>query len=148
MGPVNNYCLLLIALTVSACGPAASDVAAKKAQEKRQAALRQEAERRAAQLARLKAEATSDLLDPQAAQFRDLHMDDFTLCGEMNAKNALGGYVGFDRFYTAGKAMFRTAAVSLNDRSRKNGIDIKNGSLTDAFDDIWSTCMRDGKKVE
>lgn len=44
------------------------------------------------------------LKDPASAQFRDLHYyGDWTvssglLCGEVNAKNAIGGYVGFRSF--------------------------------------------------
>jgi hypothetical protein len=37
--------------------------------------------------------------DPNAVQFRKIHVGaDGALCGEMNAKNAFGGYVGFKPF--------------------------------------------------
>lgn len=39
--------------------------------------------------------------DPLATQFRRLHLDDdrrVDLCGQVNAKNAFGGYVGFVTF--------------------------------------------------
>lgn len=38
--------------------------------------------------------------DPEAVQFRKLHIGaENTLCGEMNAKNAYGGYIGYKPFY-------------------------------------------------
>lgn len=41
------------------------------------------------------------LRDPPSAQFRNVHvnrLDSKTVCGEVNAKNAFGGYQGFMRF--------------------------------------------------
>lgn len=39
------------------------------------------------------------LKDPASAQYREIYRQpDGTLCGEVNAKNELGGYVGFRRF--------------------------------------------------
>ncbi len=45
-----------------------------------------------------------DLKDPSSAQFRDLYtisrgMGDDIICGEINAKNSYGAYVGFRKFY-------------------------------------------------
>jgi hypothetical protein len=50
-----------------------------------------------------KAEAAvkSELRDPSSAQFRDVHLNKLNsseVCGEVNAKNAFGGYSGFARF--------------------------------------------------
>src|SRR5690606_29384101 len=45
---------------------------------------------------------TRDLADPLAAQFRNVRQSnrhDFVVCGEMNAKNQYGGYVGFRKFW-------------------------------------------------
>ena len=39
------------------------------------------------------------LKDPSSAQWRGLYIRGIMLCGEVNAKNAYGGYVGFRRFY-------------------------------------------------
>lgn len=45
-------------------------------------------------------EATAQkLIDPSSAQFRDVRWNDETVCGEVNAKNRMGGYVGFKQFY-------------------------------------------------
>lgn len=39
------------------------------------------------------------LYDPDSAQFRN----QFRWCGEVNAKNRMGGYVGFTRYVVLGK---------------------------------------------
>lgn len=43
------------------------------------------------------------LLDPSSAQFRNMHIAKLKpiVCGEVNAKNRMGGYVGFKRFHIA-----------------------------------------------
>ena len=38
------------------------------------------------------------LRDPESAQFRDVKYFQRYVCGEVNAKNGMGGYVGFTRF--------------------------------------------------
>lgn len=46
-----------------------------------------------------------DLRDPMSVQYRNLQVFAgplMTVCGEVNAKNAYGGYVGFRRFVVAG----------------------------------------------
>jgi hypothetical protein len=47
------------------------------------------------------------LKDPESAQFRNLYTKSYAgkpspndaVCGEVNAKNSYGGYIGFTRFY-------------------------------------------------
>ena len=60
------------------------------------------------QLALVKEEAANAMKDPQSAQFRNIRAAMVTfegqspkidVCGEMNARNAFGGYVGFKTFY-------------------------------------------------
>lgn len=52
-----------------------------------------------------KAAVLENLKDPDSAKFRNLKTSrDLFLCGEVNAKNSMGGYVGFKRFYTMGAA--------------------------------------------
>ncbi|WP_417463247.1 hypothetical protein [Kordiimonas sp.] len=55
----------------------------------------------------IKTEVTRDFFDPASAQFRNIRLVDVTLkdgtqerrvCGEVNGKNRLGGYVGFSMF--------------------------------------------------
>lgn len=49
--------------------------------------------------------ATSDLKDPNSAQFRDVRIVQTpagrVVCGSINAKNTYGGYVGFTPFAAA-----------------------------------------------
>jgi hypothetical protein len=45
---------------------------------------------------------TQNLKDPDSALFRDMFLSNKelpTLCGEMNAKNSYGGYVGYKKFF-------------------------------------------------
>lgn len=42
------------------------------------------------------------LTDPQSAQFKNKD----GMCGEVNSKNKLGGYAGFQRYIAAGKNVF------------------------------------------
>lgn len=45
-----------------------------------------------------KAAVSKDLKDPSSAQFRNFKIEGGQLCGEVNAKNSMGGYAGFQRF--------------------------------------------------
>lgn len=42
-----------------------------------------------------------ELLDPSAAQFRTVAKTKYGVCGEVNAKNQMGGYSGFRLFYVS-----------------------------------------------
>jgi hypothetical protein len=42
------------------------------------------------------------LKDPESARFRDAFVNGSSYCGQVNAKNSYGGYVGFKRFAAAG----------------------------------------------
>lgn len=43
------------------------------------------------------------LSDPDSANFREIFLTEAgTVCGELNAKNKMGGYAGFRRFIVAG----------------------------------------------
>ncbi len=51
------------------------------------------------------------LRDPSSAQFRNVYFhrgvtNTPTTCGEVNAKNGFGGYSGYERFISAGRAEF------------------------------------------
>lgn len=41
---------------------------------------------------------TNKLVDPQSANFKDIFVRSDKVCGEVNAKNRMGGYVGFNQF--------------------------------------------------
>lgn len=72
-------------------------------------------------LAKAKDAVSRDMLDPEAARFRDLRIykkpptdedpDGMSLvCGEVNGKNAYGAYTGYSRFfwYEGGSVMRKT----------------------------------------
>jgi hypothetical protein len=41
---------------------------------------------------------TQQLKDPSSTQFRNEHLTNGVLCGELNSKNGFGAYVGYKRF--------------------------------------------------
>lgn len=47
----------------------------------------------------VKARVAGQLKDPDSAKFRDLERIGKAVCGEVNAKNSYGGYIGYQRFY-------------------------------------------------
>lgn len=65
-------------------------------------AAEQASDLQVALLERAKEVVARDLKDPSSAQFRNLRTSTVLpgyVCGEMNAKNSFGGYVGFISFY-------------------------------------------------
>ena len=57
----------------------------------------------------------SQLRDPGSAQFRNERLTKTrTLCGEVNAKNGMGGYTGFERYFTTGAVSYLEKSGSLN----------------------------------
>lgn len=82
----------LVCFSLTGCGPSEQQ-------------LKDEAERKSkevenAQIEALKSKVLERLTDPASAQFRKLKLlrENKGLCGEVNAKNKLGGYVGFSAF--------------------------------------------------
>lgn len=83
-----------------------------------------------ANVERIKSALTKTLKDPSSAQFKNMvaygspnSVIVTFLCGEVNAKNSYGGYIGFRRFFTIGE---HTSEIE-ND---------KNGYV---FDQMWPT---------
>ena len=79
-------------------------------------------------IAKAKTTAAYNLKDPDSAKFRDMTVIRGVVCGQINAKNSMGGYVGFKRFLVA-----------------------KDSSLIDddskPFDQLWSiTCQKNPPK--
>lgn len=73
------------------------------------AATKKKASPDAALIVRGQAEAKALLKDPDSAQFRNVHigidiLGNKKVCGEINAKNAFGGYTGFTPFVFHGRA--------------------------------------------
>jgi hypothetical protein len=55
----------------------------------------------------------NSLKDPDSARFRNTSVNGATYCGEVNAKNSYGGYVGFKRFVAIGSAALVEPAEDL-----------------------------------
>lgn len=67
-----------------------------------QAWLRKQAEAQSnAELAAMQREISDMMRDPESTRFRKLERIGGALCGEINAKNGMGGYVGYRRFVYA-----------------------------------------------
>ena len=53
-------------------------------------------------LSQAKKSLADDMKDPSSAQFRNVklqpYLDGYVICGEVNAKNSYGAYVGYTRF--------------------------------------------------
>lgn len=57
----------------------------------------------------------SRLRDPSSAQFRNERFtENRTLCGEVNSKNGMGGYTGFEKYFTTGSVSYLEKSGSLN----------------------------------
>lgn len=99
-----NYkqCLCILAVGIAstivfANQPSFSASAKKKAQGSKTVNIAAKAARLIAEAKELISEATND---PDAVKFRNLHnqKDGYIICGEYNAKNAYGGYIGYTQF--------------------------------------------------
>lgn len=63
----------------------------------------------------------SNLVDPESAQFRDeIRIGKSVLCGEVNAKNRMGGYTGFKKFVRT-QEFFHVEGTDLSRFSSKDG---------------------------
>ena len=72
------------------------------------------------------------LKDPGSAEFRNIVSSETVACGEVNAKNAFGGYVGFTRFlHTAG-------GITMLDESQDKA----------SFDVLWRTLCEPVTKTQ
>lgn len=40
-----------------------------------------------------------EMKDPDSALFKNVRLDGIMICGEVNAKNSMGGYPGYTQFY-------------------------------------------------
>ena len=79
------------------------------------------------------------LLDPESVQYRNVHETSWIdaqnghlhigLCGELNAKNHMGGYAGFRRFIFVASDIFGPDKV---------WIDGEDKLITDLFPDMWA----------
>ncbi|MBV7542211.1 hypothetical protein [Acidovorax sp. sic0104] len=96
---------------------------------------------------KVKAMVADGLSDPDSAKFRRLFISEFeegkgtatailSLCGEVNAKNKMGGYVGYHRFVADGKVAF------IDENLDENSVEQK------AFNTLYSaSCSSSIKEV-
>ena len=85
----------------------------------------------------VKAAITEGMRDPSSAQFRAVRKTSGgAVCGEVNAKNAMGGYVGFSRFVVTREDSYQFDPVHgmSADRDDKRPIEDRQRS----FDHIWA----------
>jgi hypothetical protein len=110
--------LLISLLVFGGCGKSkaqkeAEAVKAAEAASKAEAELeaRKEAQIRAQTIKTLQDKVVETMKDPASVQFRSVHLGstDDTLCGEVNAKNSYGGYVGFRPFIVINDQVIITA---------------------------------------
>lgn len=68
------------------------------------------------------------LIDPESARFRSIQARPDVICGQVNAKNRMGGYTGFTRFIA-----YRNGADTLFEPQ-----DTDPGYLLAAFNETWT----------
>lgn len=59
-----------------------------------------------------KSAVSDQLLDPRSAQFQHVRSNDGRVCGQVNAKNRLGSYVGFEDFLVGPKGVVFEKSLS------------------------------------
>lgn len=70
----------------------------------------------------------SELRDPTGAEFRNSRIKDGWVCGEVNGKNAYGGYTGFQRFVVG------PDSVSLEENTKDDA------TARQYFEVLWIGC--------
>ena len=101
----NKRKIVSIGLPPTAMTGAALEARIAEAAQRRQETKEIESGNYAPFVARAKAQVTRQFKDPGSAQYRNLFISGKSLrvlCGEVNAKNSYGGYIGFNRFYSTG----------------------------------------------
>ncbi|MBC3934078.1 SCO family protein [Undibacterium sp. CY7W] len=80
----------------------------------------------------------SNLKDPESVQFRNEVFNEYGVCGEVNAKNSFGGYVGFKRFYSIKdpKTGSRTALIENDNLLVSPNLDAKVNGVS--FESSWT----------
>lgn len=128
--PITLAVALCVVLIGTGCSPSRSDRA------------------NAFDVAKVKAMVTDELSDPDSAKFRRVFISEFeegkgtatavlSLCGEVNAKNRMGGYVGYRRFVADERVAFIDENIDDSSAEQK------------AFNTLYSaSCSYSIKEVE
>jgi hypothetical protein len=95
-------------------------------------------------------EVTRNLTDPESARFRSLvvtkNNTGKTLCGEINAKNRVGGYVGYRRFLISHNDVSNAFASPAFERSDSPSTELEKISA-EFFEMRWKTHCIDFETV-
>lgn len=78
---------------------------------------------------------TSELIDPNSAQFRDMNDFGNYVCGEVNARNSFGGYTGFQPFYVKGDEVLLGQA-GIDPGSRLQNLKVRTRCLEHLTQDV------------
>lgn len=74
-------------------------------------------------IGKAKEQVVAALIDPESARFRDVRTVRDAVCGQVNAKNKLGGYVGFRSFaYYQGSVLIERDSTDLAARDERQAI--------------------------
>lgn len=92
---IKIFVVLLASLIVTGCGQKSDSSSASEGISSASKGMSIEEE----YIEQAKVAISKDLKDPSSAQFRNVRVISGKVCGEVNAKNAMGGYVGFQRFW-------------------------------------------------
>lgn len=93
--------------------------------------------------------AADKLIDPTSAQFRKLAVSGTTICGEVNAKNRMGAYVGFGRFYVDVPAKLAVLDPGFNLEELRLADSLCSSMRSNAYSSatsIDSACTRAGEE--
>lgn len=107
--------VVAVSISLIGCGKSKEQIEAEEAAAARALALAQEAKEaaeKAAKIAELRELLLASLKDPGSAQFTNLTLKESSagkvLCGQVNAKNSYGGYVGARPFAVTERPVYNT----------------------------------------
>ena len=119
------FCLtsaVALSILTSGCGKSKYQILAEMEQQKAKSELAAQAaskaellnaenvqrQKQAQQLTALQTQVAGRLKDPLSAQFRETKLSStgIAVCGQVNSKNSLGGYVGFQNFIATASELF------------------------------------------
>lgn len=98
-----------------------------------------QAKKYSAFIEKAKANIAANLKDPASSQWRNTFVSDagsklLVLCGEVNAKNSYGAYIGFRRFFATAEPLLQ---------------EIENPKQPSIIEKMWpSMCMNELEKVD